>query len=63
MIPSEVLPKNYWNWLQHSTTAYRLQKECQHKFSDNFEKKMPPLINGIGTACYTAAIQDSIMYK
>ena len=37
--------------------------ECQHKFSDDFERKMQSLIRGIGATCYTVAIQDSIMYK
>lgn len=37
--------------------------ECQHKFSDNFEKKMQSLIRSIGTTCYTVEIQDSAIYK
>ena len=37
--------------------------ECQHKFSDNFERKMQSLIRGIGATCYTVAIQDSVIRK
>lgn len=37
--------------------------ECQHKFSDKFEEKMQSLIRGIGTKCYTVAIQDSVIRK
>ena len=37
--------------------------ECQHKFSNSFEEKMRSLINGIGTKCYTVAIQDSVIRK
>ena len=38
-------------------------EECGHKFSDEFEEKMQSLINGIGTKCYTVAIQDSTISK
>lgn len=37
--------------------------ESQHKFSDTFEEKMQSLIMGIGTKCYTLAIQDSEIHK
>ena len=37
--------------------------ECQHKFSDGFERKMQSLIRGIGATCYTVAIQDSVIHK
>ena len=37
--------------------------ECQHKFSDAFEKKMHSLIRNVGTTCYTVAIQDSVIHK
>ena len=37
--------------------------ECQHKFSDDFERKMQSLIRGIGATCYTIAIQDSVIHK
>lgn len=37
--------------------------ECQHKFSDNFERKMQSLIKGIGTNCYAVAIRDSVIHK
>jgi len=40
-----------------------LPNECQHKFSDAFEEKMRFLIKGIGTKCYTVAIQDSVIRK
>ena len=36
--------------------------ECQHKFSDDFERKMQSLIRGIGATCYTVAIQDSMIH-
>ena len=37
--------------------------EYQHKFSDDFEEKMRHLIKGIGTKCYTVAIQDPVIRK
>ena len=37
--------------------------ECQHKFSDDFERKMQSLIKGIGTNCYAVAIRDSVIHK
>ena len=37
--------------------------ECHHKFSDGFEKKMQSFIKGIGSKCYTVAIQDSVIHK
>lgn len=37
--------------------------ECQHKFSDDFERKMQSLIRGIGITCYTVTIQDSTISK
>ena len=37
--------------------------ECQHKFSADFEEKMQSLIRGIGTKCYTVAIQDPVIRK
>lgn len=37
--------------------------ECQHKFSELFEEKMQSLINGIGTNCYTIAIQNPVISK
>ena len=37
--------------------------ECQHEFSDDFERKMQSLIRGIGATCYTVAIQDSVIRK
>lgn len=37
--------------------------ECLHRFSNGFEEKMQSLINGIGTKCYTVAIQDSTVSK
>ena len=38
-------------------------EECNHKFSKRFEEKMQLLLNGIGTTCYTVAIQDSLIRK
>lgn len=40
-----------------------LPNEYQHKFSDGFEEKMKSLIRGIGTTCYTVAIQNSVIRK
>ena len=37
--------------------------ECQHRFSDGFEEKMQSLIRGMGTKCYTVAIQNSMIHK
>ena len=37
--------------------------ECQHKFSDALEEKMQSLIRGMGTKCYTVAIQESMIHK
>lgn len=37
--------------------------ECQHTFSDDFERKMQSLIRDIGTKCYTVAIQDPVIRK
>ena len=37
--------------------------ECQHKFSDDFERKMQSLIRGMGATCYTVVIQDSMIHK
>ena len=38
-------------------------KECQHKFSDAFERKMQSLIRDICTTCYAVAIKDSVIRK
>lgn len=37
--------------------------ECRHNFSDKFEQKMQSLFRGIGTKCYTVAIQNSVIRK
>ena len=68
MIPNEVLTEEL---LQQA--AAELAKalnnslpppnECQHKFSDSFERKMQSLIRSIGTTCYTVTIQDSVIHK
>lgn len=68
MIPTEVLTEEL---LQQA--AAELAKalndslpplhECQHTFSNAFEEKMQLLLNGIGTTCYTVAIQDSVIRK
>ena len=68
MIPTEVLTEEL---LQQAAAKLATvlngslppSNECQHKFSDSFERKMQPLINGIGTTCYTVAIQDSVIHK
>ena len=68
MIPNEVLTEEL---LQQAATEFATAlndslpppNECQHRFSDGFEKKMQSLIRGIGTKCYTVTIQDSIIHK
>lgn len=68
MIPTEVLTEEL---LQQAATelaaaindSLSTPNECQHKFSDGFEEKMKSLIRGIGTTCYTVAIQDSVIRK
>lgn len=68
MIPNEVLTEEL---LQQAATelaaaindSLSTPNECQHKFSDGFEEKMKSLIRGIGTTCYTVAIQDSVIRK
>ena len=68
MIPNEVLTEKL---LQQAAAELAMAfndslpppNECQHKFSDGFEEKMLSLIKGIGTTCYTLAIQDSVIHK
>lgn len=68
MIPNEVLTEEL---LQQAATelaaaindSLSTPNECQHKFSDGFEEEMKSLIRGIGTTCYTVAIQDSVIRK
>ena len=68
MIPEEMLNDEI---LQQATEQYAeaiiaslpAPEECNHKFSKQFEEKMQSLINGIGTKCYTVAIQDSTISK
>ena len=68
MIPNEVLTEEL---LQQAAAELATAlndslphpNECQHKFSDDFEEKMRFLIKGIGTKCYTVAIQDSVIRK
>ena len=68
MIPKEVLTEKL---LQQAAAELAVAlneslpppNDCQHKFSDAFDEKMQSLIKGIGTKCYTVAIQDSVIYK
>ena len=68
MIPNEVLTEEL---LQQAAAELATAlndslpppHECQHTFSDAFEEKMQLLLNGIGTTCYTVAIQDSVIRK
>ena len=68
MIPKEVLTEKL---LQQAAAELAVAlneslpppNDCQHKFSHAFEEKMCSLINGIGTKCYTVAIQDSVIRK
>ena len=68
MIPNEVLTEEL---LQQAAEEYAegiiaslpSPKECNHKFSDEFEEKMQSLIRGIGNKSFTVAIQDSVIYK
>lgn len=68
MIPNEVLTEELLQKAASElTTAINDSlpppNECQHKFSDRFEEKIQSLIRGIGTTCYTVAIQDSVIHK
>ena len=68
MIPNEVLTEEL---LQQAATELAMAlndslpppNECQRTFSDAFEEKIQLLIKGIGTKCYTVAIQDSTIRK
>ena len=68
MIPEEMLNDEL---LRQATEQYAeaiiaslpAPEECNHKFSKRFEEKMQSLINGIGTKCYTVAIQDFTINK
>lgn len=68
MIPNEVFTEEL---LQQAASelatafndALPPPNKCQHKFSDEFEEKMQSLIRGIGTKCYSIAIQESMIYK
>lgn len=68
MIPNEVLTEELLQQAAAELATALIDSlpppnECQHKFSDVFERKMQPLINGIGATCYTVAIQDSLIHK
>lgn len=68
MIPNEVLTEEL---LQQAAKQYAegiiasipSPKECNHKFSDEFEEKMQLLIKGIDTTCCTVVTQDSMIHK
>jgi len=68
MIPNELLTEEL---LQQAATELATAlnnslpppNECHHKFSDGFEEKIQSLIKGIGTKCYTVAIQDHVIHK
>lgn len=68
MIPTEVLTEEL---LQQAAAELATAlndslpppNECQHKFSKGFEEKMQALIRGVGTTCYTVALQDSVKRK
>ena len=68
MIPNEVLTDELLQQAAAELASTIIDSspppnECQHKFSDEFERKMQPLIKGIGTTCYTATIQDPVIHK
>ena len=68
MIPNEVLTEELLQQVAAElATALNDSlpppNECQHKFSDDFERKMQSLIRGKGATCYTVAIQDSVIRK
>mgnify|MGYP003442753167 CR=1 FL=1 len=68
MIPNEVLTEELLQQVAAElakalNNSLPPPNECQHTFSDDFERKMQSLIRGIGTTCYTVAIQDSVIHK
>ena len=68
MVVNEVFLKSYYKQAASELAAALINylpspNECRHKFSDKFEEKMRSLIRGLGTKCYTVAIQDSVIHK
>ena len=68
MIPNEVLTEELLQQVaaelaEALNNSLPPPNECQHTFSDDFERKMQSLIRGIGATCYTIAIQDSVIRK
>jgi len=63
MLSDEVLRQAVGKCAEAIIASLPTPEECNHKFSKRFEEKMQSLINGIGTKCYTVAIQDFTINK
>lgn len=63
MLTDEVLRQAAEEYAKAISASLPAPEECNHKFSKRFEEKMQSLIRGIGTTCYTVAIQDSMIRK
>ena len=63
MLSDEVLRQAAEKCAEAIIASLPAPEECNHKFSKRFEEKMQSLINGIGTKCYTVAIQDFTINK
>lgn len=63
MLSDEVLRQAAEKCAEAIIASLPAPEECNHKFSKRFEEKMQSLINGIGTNCYTIAIQNPVISK
>ena len=63
MLSDEVLRQAAEKCAEVIIASLLAPEDCNHKFSKRFEEKMHSLINGIGTKCYTVAIQDFTINK
>ena len=63
MLSDEVLRQAAEKCAEAIIASLPAPEEYNHKFSGEFEEKMQSLIKGIGTTCYTVAIQDSVIHK
>ena len=63
MLSDEVLRQAAEKCAEAIIASLPAPEDCNHKFSKRFNEKMESLINGIGTKCYTVAIQDFTINK
>ena len=63
MLSDEVLRQAAEKCAEVIIASLPAPEDCNHKFSKRFNEKMQSLINGIGTKCYTVAIQDFTLNK